>query len=146
MTTPRWETYNSHVLLTDHLARYRELADRDLTARSIASLKATGRYDPGRHPNPDAYPPLTTAEHLEVLAIGEALARYFRHPADIHRAVVAGAPWEQIADAVGADVSALRRDHQAWADGQHHLHQITGGMCGITDAEHAAATQKARKG
>lgn len=144
MTTPRWETYNASGLLTEHMSRRRELTDRDLVSRAIVSLRAAGTYDPDLHPDPADYPPLTLAEHLEVLAIGEALARYFRHPADVDRAIAAGATWEQIADAIGGDARAVRRDYRAWADGQHYLYQTSGGEFGITDAELTAAIQKAR--
>jgi hypothetical protein len=145
MTTPRWETYNAPGLLTEHLARRRELTSRDLVSRSIAQSQAEGTYTPSSHLDPADYPPLTITEHLEVLAIGEALARHFRHPAGIHQAIAAGATWEQIADAIGTDIPTLRRDYQAWADGQHHLYQTSNGQLGITDAEHAAAIQEARK-
>ena len=77
-------------------ARYEELTDRDLYARSRAALEARGEYDPARHGT--AVPePLTVDERLELLANGEVLARYYRHPATLAHAVEAGASWEQIA-------------------------------------------------
>ena len=70
-------------------ARYEELTDRDLYARSRATLEARGEYDPARHGT--AVPePLTVDERLELLANGEVLARYYRHPAKLAHAVEAG--------------------------------------------------------
>ena len=140
--TPTWQTFVGAGLLTGQLNRWLELTGRDLTARSIAELTAAGAYDPDRHPAAADYPPLTVAEHLEVLAIGEALARHFRHPAHIHHAVAAGAAWAQIAAAVGRDEQTLRTGYRTWADGQHHLHHASGGRYGLSDGEHAAAIAK----
>ena len=85
--------------LPDQIARYEELTDRNLMARSIATLQARGEYDQDKHPDPGKYQPLTVAEHLEMLALGEAIAFYYRHPAGVDDAVRAGATWEQIAAA-----------------------------------------------
>jgi hypothetical protein len=53
-------------------ARYEELTDRDLYARSRAALEARGEYDPATHGT--AVPePLTVRERLELLANGEVL-------------------------------------------------------------------------
>jgi len=38
--------------------------------------------------------PLSAAEHLEHMAIGEVLARYYRHPSMLDHAVKAGASWD----------------------------------------------------
>jgi hypothetical protein len=54
--------------LADQIDRYRELAGRDTMARSIAILKARGAYAPGEHVDEERFPPLTVAEHLEMLA------------------------------------------------------------------------------
>ena len=70
-------------------ARYEELTDRDLYARGRADLEARGQYDPAKHGT--AVPePLTVSERLELLANGEVLARYYRHPALLDHAVKAG--------------------------------------------------------
>ena len=75
-------------------ARYEELTDRDLYARSRAALEARGEYDPARHGT--ATPePLTVSERLELLANGEVLARYYRHPAKLAHVVEAGASWSR---------------------------------------------------
>jgi hypothetical protein len=66
--------------LTDVLNRYQALNDRDSMARSIAKLQARGEWKVDGSIRPEDYPPLTTAEQLELLALGERLARYYRHP------------------------------------------------------------------
>ena len=123
--------------------RFDELTSRDLMARSLATLKARGAYDPARHPDPGQYQPLTAAEYLEVLAYGEVLARYYRHPASVDQAVKAGATWLQIAEAVGSDEVQVRQQYREWADGQHDLYRHYTGKLGMNDAEHAAAIERA---
>ncbi len=128
---------------TDAQERFEELTSRDLTASAIAVLQARGTYDPHRHSHLGKYPPLTTGEHLEVLAAGEMLARHYRHPALVHNAVKAGASWAQVAAATGADEIQVRLWYREWADAQHGLHAYYGGTLGMDDAEHAAAITRA---
>jgi len=122
--------------LRDQIARYEELTDRDLMARSIAILQARGEYDENKHPGTGEHQPLTVAEHLEMLALGEAIARYYRHPSQVDRAVKAGASWDQIADATGATEDAARAAYREWAEGQHKY-------TGMGDDEYAAAIEAA---
>jgi hypothetical protein len=89
------------------------------------------------------YQPLTTDQHLEILAAGEMLARYYRHPALIHQAVKAGASWSQIAAAVGSDEVQVRQGYREWADSQHRLYADYQGEFGLDDAGHAAAINRA---
>jgi hypothetical protein len=123
--------------------RYDELTSRNHTARAIATLKARGTYDPAKHPDASNYPPLTTAEHLEILAVGEVLARHHRHPTYVDQALKAGASWAQIAEAIGSDEEQARQQYREWADGQHELHIYYQGKLGMNDAEYAAATKRA---
>ena len=123
--------------------RYDELTRRDLSVRAYATLKARGTYDPARHGDAGKYQPLTAAEHLEVLAVGEVLARYYRHPASVDHAVKAGASWPQIAEAVGSDEVQVRQQYREWTDGQHRLHLRYEGKFGMDDAEYAAAIDRA---
>jgi hypothetical protein len=115
--------------------RYEELTDRNLMARTIARLQARGEYDAGKHPDPADYQPLTVAEHLEMLALGEAIAFYYRHPAGVDQAVRAGATWEQIAAARNTTAEAARAAYREWAEGQHKY-------AGMSDAEYAAALER----
>jgi hypothetical protein len=130
--------------LTDVLNRYQALTDREAMASAIATLKARGTYDPGGQVNDEKFPPLALAEHLELIALGERLARYFAHPAQIHHAVVAGATWEQIAAATGSTPAGVRRAYREWAEGQHRLRQdFPGGTIGLGGDEYAAALEAA---
>ena len=121
------------------IARYEELTDRNLMARSIATLQARGEYDENKHPDPGEYPPLTAAEHLEMLALGEAIAFYYRHPSQVDGAVRAGATWAQIAAARNTEPEAARAAYREWADGQHTY-------AGMGDDEYAAALRAAGEG
>jgi len=95
------QTYDEAAImpLADVIARYQALDHRDAMARAIAAQQARGRQFADGSLNPADYPPLTLAEHLEMLALGEAVAFYYRHPAVVDHAVRAGATWEQIAAA-----------------------------------------------
>jgi hypothetical protein len=55
------------------------------------------------------------------MAIGEVLARYYRHPSMVDQAVKAGGGWEQIGAARGTSAEQARQDYREWADGQHNL-------------------------
>src|SRR5260370_30483784 len=140
-------TYNkaSTGNIVDQLARYRVLAEHDALAGSIAALKARGTFKPNEHVNEQKFPPLTVIEHLEMLALGERIARYYRHPSQVDRAVRAGASWRQIADATGTTQEAARAAYRDWADGQHQLYAHPG-RCGLGDAEYAAAIEAADAG
>lgn len=133
------EAERIYVGTIDARERFEELTLRDLMVRALAKLQARGEYDPQQHPATDDYEPLTLAERLEVLATGEVLARYFRHPAHVHDAVKTGASWEQVAAAVGCGEDEARRDYATWAEGQHNLWVTCEGRFGLDDAEYAAA-------
>ena len=84
---------------------------------------------------------MTVAEHLEMFALGERIARYYRHPSQVDHAVKAGASWAQIAAATGTTENAARAAYREWADGQHRLHAEMG--IGLDDDEYAAAIKAA---
>ena len=123
--------------------RFDELTSRDLCARAFATLKARGTYDPARHGDVGKHQPLATAEHLELLAAGEVLARHYRHPALVHQALEAGATWPQIAAAVGSGEDRVRQQYREWADGQRRLHTWYEGKFGLNDADYATAIERA---
>ena len=129
--------------IADQQDRHWQLALRDAMARAHATLRARGTYDPQQHGDTDKYAPLTADEHLEVLALGEVLARHYRHPTQVDRALQAGASWAQVAAATGADEATARREYRAWADGQRRLHQDYAGKFGMSPADHAAAIARA---
>jgi hypothetical protein len=112
--------------------RFEELTDRAVMVRAFATLKARGEYDPARHGDAGEYEPLTTDERLEILAAGEVLARYYRHPSFVDEALSGGATWEQVADASGTSPELARQDYRSWAAGQHHLWTRYEGKFGMT--------------
>lgn len=118
MTGPQTYLEASGGSLPDQIARYHELTERDLIATSITTLKARGTYQPKEHVNEQKFPPLTVAEHLKMLALGEFIARYYRHPSQVDKAVRAGASWDQVAAATGTSEKA-RAAYRDWAEGQH---------------------------
>jgi hypothetical protein len=130
-------------------ARYEELTDRDLYARSRAALEARGEYDPARH-GTRTPEPLTVGERLELLANGEVLARYYRHPATLAHAVEAGATWDQIGAARGASAEQARQEYREWAEGQHNLWAGKWGgepgRCGLDDVGYAEALRRLEPG
>lgn len=141
-----WRRYNSAgsgATLLDARERQEALTSRDLTARSVAKLKARGEFDPVRHAESDAVQTLTADERLEVLALGELLARHYRHPGGVHQAVTAGSTWTQIAEAVGSTAERTRLDYMRWADGQHQLWRDYDGRFGLSDTEYALACERA---
>ena len=119
--------------------RFEELVVRDVRARALMALVARGDYDPRAHGDGDGVQPLTVTEHLELLAAAELLARYYRHPAHAHRALQAGATWEQVAAATGRSEGEARRDYRDWAEDEHRLWTDHNGELGIGPAEYAAA-------
>ena len=67
-----------------------------------------------------------------MLALGEVIARYYRHPSQVDRAVRAGASWEQIAAATDTTEEAARATYREWAEGQHEY-------AGMSEADYAEA-------
>jgi hypothetical protein len=137
------ETSGRYRATGDARERFEELAVRDVSARAFMALVARGDYDPRVHGDACGSGPLTVTEHLELLAAGELLARYYRHPAHAHRALQAGATWEQVAAATGRDAAQARRDYREWAEDEHRLWADHNGEFGIDASEYAAAVARA---
>jgi hypothetical protein len=87
--------------------RYHELNSRHHLARAREVLKARGEYDPAKH-GTEAPRPLSTAEHLELLATAEYLSRSYKPHSEVDNALQAGASWDQIAEALGTDQVTAR--------------------------------------
>jgi hypothetical protein len=144
MTGPATYTEASEMPFAEVLNRYQALNDRDSMARAIATLQARGEWNDDGSLDPADYPPLTAAEHLQLIALGEVIARHYRHPAQVHNAVVAGATWQQIADATSGDPDQARQAYREWAEGQHRLRQdFPGGTIGLGDEEYTDAIKAA---
>ena len=121
--------------------RYDELSMRDHLARSRARLRGSGEYDAARHGTGDTEP-LTAAEHLELIATGEYLARAYKPSSETDNALQAGTSWAQVADALGSDEAAARVAYRAWADGQHDMLTQAEGRLGMSHTEYAEAMQR----
>jgi hypothetical protein len=149
MATPRPTTYHEassvYRYTGDAQKRHDELTQRAALARARATLRARGELDPACH-GTEEYEPLNVDEHLEVLATGELVARTYRHPANVDRALKAGAAWEQVAAALDCDETQARQDYRKWAEGQHRLwagEYGGGGKFGMNDAEYTEALARA---
>jgi len=129
--------------LSQQLERYNELAAKNASARARIELVTRGIYDPVRH-GADDRPPLTAAEHIELLALAESIARTVRHPSNIHHALLAGVTWTDIARITSSDDLTVRRNYQQWADDQYDINQRFPDR-GMTADEHLAATARAAK-
>ena len=107
--------------------RYYALTGRALSEHSAWMLRHRGEFDPDNpgHQLLAEAEPLSVADRLELMATGEVLARYYRHPSMLDRTVNAGASWEQIGAARGTSADQARQDYREWAEGQHRLWQAT---------------------
>ena len=93
----------------------------------------------------DGSEPLTAAEHLEMMAASEVLARYYqRSQPRIDRAVRAGASWEQVAAATGISAAQARQEYRDWA-GQQHVRSTNPDRygLGLDDVEYLSALARA---
>ena len=116
--------------------RYDDLSMPDHLSRAYAKLRASGECDPARHGAGNTEP-LTAAEHLELLATAEYLARSYKPSCEVDQTLRAGASWAQVAEALGTDEAMACVEYRAWADGQHHMLTWTEGRLGMSDAEYA---------
>jgi hypothetical protein len=136
-TAPRPLTYeaaSSHYIYAGAAyERFTELRKREVCALSQNPVLSEGTE------------PLTPAEHLEMIAAGEVLARYYqRNGLRIDRAVRAGASWEQIAAATGISAAQARQEYRDWA-GQQHVRSENPNPygLGLDDVEYLSALARA---
>jgi hypothetical protein len=129
-----YEAASSHYLDADAAhERFAELRIREVRALSQNPVLSEGSE------------PLTAAEHLEMMAAGEVLTRYYqRSQARIDRAVRAGATWEQVAAATGISAAQARQEYRDWA-GQQHVRSNNPNPygLGLDDLEYLAALARA---
>ncbi len=107
------ELEHQHTLLTA-VARYDELRRRDAFAPPPG---AAGEDD--LPPDPAAVP-LTRDEALEMLALGELIARKagYGRQLGVRTARVTGASWTQIGAALGTSKQSAWESHTRWVDEQ----------------------------
>jgi hypothetical protein len=116
--------------------RYDELRTRDSLAASAEEVY--GSAGPG--PTAPGSPLLSRSEALEMLALGEVLARkagYGRQLA-VRSARAAGASWSQIGTALGTTKQAAWEAHRRWIDDQAEQHRRSG-YEGLDEGQQAAA-------
>jgi len=133
VTTP--DEFERQETLRVAVARYDELRLRD----SLSS-------DPDREEIGPAGRPLARAEALELLALGEVIARkaaYGRQLA-VRTARAAGASWSQIGLALGATKQSAWEGHNRWIQEQVRQHENSG-YEGLDELEAAQAHQRDEK-
>ncbi|HYN97433.1 MAG TPA: hypothetical protein VES42_26635 [Pilimelia sp.] len=133
MTTPE-ALDREHTLLTA-ASRYDALRLRD-------ALAAPADEEPPGAPG--AAPPLSPEDSLEMLALGEVIARkagYGRQLA-VRTARAAGASWSQIGAALGTSKQSAWEAHARWISDQAEQHRRSG-YAGLDDEQVAAARANA---
>ncbi|MFF7456985.1 hypothetical protein [Kitasatospora sp. NPDC008115] len=126
MPTP--EDLESRFTLTTAVARYDALRTRD-------ALAGPADEDDG------AEAALTRAEALELLALGEVIARKAAHgrQLSVRSARRAGASWAQIGAALGTSKQAAWEAHNRWIDEQARRPEDRGGHWGWDERDLASA-------
>jgi hypothetical protein len=134
MTTP--DSVERQYTLATAVSRYDDLRARDLLAPAAA--------DPNEE-DPPGPAPLARQEALELLALGEVIARKaaYGRQLTIRSARAAGASWSQIGAALGTTKQSAWEAHSRWIDQQAQQHQYTGHQ-GMN--EHEAAVARALAG
>jgi hypothetical protein len=128
MTTPG-SLERQHTLATA-VARYDDLRARDLLASTAVGLD-DDPFGPGPLPRLDA---------LELLALGELIARKaaYGRQLTVRSARTAGASWSQIGAALGTSKQSAWEAHSRWIDQQAQQHRQLG-FTGMNEHEAAAA-------
>ena len=117
------------------------MADIEGLERQHALSSALARFEDLRTGDSLGEPPVGRAEALELLALGEVIARktgYGRQLA-VRSARAVGASWAEIGAALGTTRQSAWEAHRRWIDGQAAQHG-TVGQIGF-DAEDAAAAR-----
>src|SRR5215470_18083277 len=105
-----------HTLATA-VARFDELRTRESMAATAAELSADG---PAAAPDSIDAPPLSREEALELLSLGEVIARKagYGRQLSVRAARAAGASWAQIGEALGTTKQSAWEAHSRWIDAQ----------------------------
>jgi hypothetical protein len=121
---------------SEALIWYQLLERRDRLSRTSARAHPQG----GCRRSGAVFEPLTVREFLELLSLGEHLARHFRDSFRVHQAVQAGATWPRIAAARAETSLQARQNYVIWADEQRAIAEADPGMTtGMSKAEHVIA-------
>ncbi|MBB3082804.1 hypothetical protein [Geodermatophilus sabuli] len=123
------------------------MADIDVLEREHTLSSAVRRYEELRTRDSLADPedadgarPLDRAEALELLALGEVIARRAGQGRQltVRTARTAGASWAEIGQALGTTRQSAWEAHRRWIDGQAAQHGTVGEI-GFDEADAAAA-------
>lgn len=100
----------------------------DEVERRTTLLTAVARYDELRTRDALGDPPLEHAEALELLALGEVIARKagYGRQLGVRSARAAGASWAEIGAALGTSKQAAWEAHGRWIDEQAEQHRRAG--------------------
>jgi len=109
--------------LTTAVARYEALRSRD----SLAGIPAISDDGSNEATDPHCLP-LTAAEALELLALGELIARKagYGKQLTVRTARAAGASWAQIGQALGTSRQSAWEAHLRWIEVQARQHDASG--------------------
>jgi hypothetical protein len=120
------------------VARFEELRYRSALAAGAAELAREG--GPAEEGGPAGEPPLSREEALELLSLGELIARKagYGRQLDIRWARAAGASWSQIGEALGTSKQSAWEAHTRWIDAQAEQHRRSG-YEGLDEEQIAAA-------
>ena len=135
MTTPDL-LERQHTLATA-VARFDELRTRDALAPTAADPAGE---QPAGTAHPSQTPPLSREEALELLALGEVIARKagYGRQLGVRSARSAGASWSQIGEALGTSKQSAWEAHSRWIDQQAEQHRRAG-YGGMDERDAAAA-------
>jgi len=124
------DSTSTHPTLLSAAARFDQLSMRDALA-AMADEEAPGSSDP-----------LTREEALELLALGEVIARKaaYGRQLTVRSARAAGASWSQIGAALGISKQAAWEAHSQWIEDQAEQHRRDGYGGMDTDMAVAART------
>src|SRR3954469_19716806 len=94
--------------------------DVDALEKELTLAAAVTRFEDLRLRDSLADPPLTRAGALELLALGEVIARKsgYGRQLTVRSARTAGASWAEIGSALGTTRQSAWEAHQRWIDGQ----------------------------
>jgi hypothetical protein len=110
-----------HTLATA-VARYDQLRARDALASTTAEV---ANESPDEQMLPPQAMPLRKEEALELLALGEVIARKasYGRQLGVRSARAAGASWAQIGDALGTSKQSAWEAHHQWINHQAEQHR-----------------------
>src|SRR3954470_18022352 len=114
--------------------------DVDALEKELTLPAAVARFEDLRLRDSLADPPLTRAEALELLALGEVIARKsgYGRQLTVRSARTAGASWADIGQALGTTRQSAWEAHQRWIDAQAAQRGEVG-QIGFDDEDTAAA-------